>query len=69
MEFVQFHPTALYTGAIARAAAVGHRGGARRGRACCAIDAGAAIMAGRHPLADLAPRDIVAREIDAVMMS
>ena len=24
-------------------------------------------MAGRHPLADLAPRDIVAREIEAAM--
>jgi len=29
--------------------------------------AGRLIMAGRHPLADLAPRDIVAREIESAM--
>jgi L-aspartate oxidase len=29
--------------------------------------AGRPVMAGRHPLADLAPRDIVAREVEATM--
>ena len=66
MEFVQFHPTALYTGATAGqlplvTEAVRGEGGILRD------DAGRAIMAGRHPRADLAPRDVVAREIDAVM--
>ena len=31
LEFVQFHPTVLYTGPAVGAAPVGHRGGARRG--------------------------------------
>lgn len=63
MEFIQFHPTGLYTKE-------------NRNRQCFLIseavrgeggillnDAGERFMVGRHELAELAPRDIVAREI------
>jgi L-aspartate oxidase len=61
LEFVQFHPTVLYTG----------RGGGRplvteavRGEGAVLIDAaGAPVMDGVHPLKDLAPRDVVAAAI------
>jgi L-aspartate oxidase len=66
LEFVQFHPTALYTGATEGQLPLVSE--AVRGAGAVLIDAtGERIMAGRHPLEDLAPRDIVAREIDAVM--
>lgn len=65
MEFIQFHPTGLYTIE-------------NRNRQCFLIseavrgeggllfnDAEERFMEGRHPLAELAPRDIVAREIYA----
>ena len=59
LEFVQFHPTVLWTGPHA----VGHRPlvtEAVRGEGAVLIDAtGARIMTGVHPLADLAPRDVV----------
>jgi L-aspartate oxidase len=66
LEFVQFHPTALRlpdaTGQIPLVTE------ALRGEGAVLIDStGRRIMAGRHPLADLAPRDIVARCIDEVM--
>lgn len=63
MEFIQFHPTGLYTPE-------------NRNRQCFLIseavrgeggillnEAGERFMKGRHRLAELAPRDIVAREI------
>jgi len=63
MEFIQFHPTGLYTPE-------------NRNKQCFLIseavrgeggllfnDAGERFMKNRHPLAELAPRDIVAREI------
>ncbi len=63
MEFIQFHPTGLYTKE-------------NRNRQCFLIseavrgeggillnDKGERFMEGRHPLMELAPRDIVAREI------
>ena len=63
MEFIQFHPTGLYTPK-------------NRNRQCFLIseavrgeggillnDAGERFMLEKHPLAELAPRDIVAREI------
>jgi L-aspartate oxidase len=66
LEFVQFHPTALYTGATYGQLPLVSE--AVRGAGAVLIDAaGSRFMAGRHPLADLAPRDIVAREIDAAM--
>jgi L-aspartate oxidase len=67
MEFVQFHPTALFVGPspLGQLPLVSE---AVRGEGAVLIDAaGQPFMVGRHPMADLAPRDIVAREIDAVM--
>ena len=66
LEFVQFHPTAL------RGAASGHRlplvTEAIRGDGAVLIDGdGRRLMAGIHPLADLAPRDVVARRLHDVM--
>lgn len=66
MEFVQFHPTALYTGAAHGQLPLVTE--ALRGEGAILRDHdGRAFMAGRHPLADLAPRDIVARAIHEVM--
>ncbi len=63
MEFVQFHPTVLWLGSASQ----GQQpliSEAVRGEGAVLLDvAGEAFMTGRHPLADLAPRDIVAREI------
>jgi L-aspartate oxidase len=67
MEFVQFHPTVLFTGET-RQGQLPLVTEAVRGEGGVLIDAdGRRIMLGRHPMADLAPRDIVAREIDAAM--
>ncbi|OLR94223.1 L-aspartate oxidase [Actinokineospora bangkokensis] len=63
LEFVQFHPTVLYTGegARGRCPLVTE---AVRGEGAVLVDAtGARVMAGVHPLADLAPRDVVAAAI------
>ncbi|HEY2204075.1 MAG TPA: L-aspartate oxidase [Pseudonocardia sp.] len=63
LEFVQFHPTVLYTGPGAR----GRRPlvtEAVRGHGAVLVDAaGRRIMAGEHPLEDLAPRDVVSATI------
>ena len=60
LEFVQFHPTALPTGELVSEAV--------RGAGAVLRDAsGARIMAGRHPLADLAPRDVVSRELHGIL--
>ncbi|TCC49051.1 L-aspartate oxidase [Kribbella capetownensis] len=66
MEFVQFHPTALFTGETSGQLPLVTE--AVRGEGAVLRDIhGRRIMAGRHPRADLAPRDIVAREIEATM--
>jgi L-aspartate oxidase len=66
LEFVQFHPTALYTA----------RGGAQqplvsealRGEGAYLRDGdGKRFMQGQHELAELAPRDVVAKAIHRVM--
>jgi L-aspartate oxidase len=66
LEFVQFHPTALHTG----------RGGAQqplvsealRGAGAYLRDGdGKRFLVGEHELAELAPRDIVAKAIHRVM--
>ncbi|SDP24353.1 L-aspartate oxidase [Nakamurella panacisegetis] len=63
LEFMQFHPTVLFTGA----GVTGHRPlvtEAVRGEGAVLIDVtGARVMAGVHPLGDLAPRDVVSLAI------
>ena len=60
MEFVQFHPTALHHPAMPRPLL----SEALRGEGAVLRNAkGDTFMQGEHPLADLAPRDIVARAI------
>ncbi len=64
LEFIQFHPTMLYTG----------DGGGRRplitealrGEGAKLVDRnGLSVTAGVHPMGDLAPRDVVAAAIEA----
>jgi L-aspartate oxidase len=69
LEFVQFHPTVLWLGP-------GSRGRqpliseAVRGEGAILVDgARRPFMAGQHPLADLAPRDVVAKAIMRQMIS
>lgn len=62
MEFIQFHPTALYTSdkrgqAFLISEAVRGEGGVLKNIH------GRAFMEGKHPMKDLAPRDIVTRVI------
>ncbi len=68
LEFVQFHPTVLWLGPAAR----GRQpliSEAVRGEGAVLIDAaGRRFMQDRHPLADLAPRDVVAKAIMRVLM-
>ena len=67
LEFIQFHPTVLWLGPEAR----GRQplvSEALRGEGAYLVDAeGRRIMVGVHELADLAPRDVVARTIARVM--
>jgi L-aspartate oxidase len=70
LEFVQFHPTALHVDGDARST-----GGPRpliseamRGEGAMLRDGdGTPVMAGVHPLGDLAPRDVVTRAVAARM--
>ncbi|MFB9908308.1 L-aspartate oxidase [Allokutzneria oryzae] len=63
VEFVQFHPTVLFTGAGARGRCPLVTE-AVRGEGAVLVDAfGARVMTGVHPLGDLAPRDVVAAAI------
>jgi L-aspartate oxidase len=67
VEFVQFHPTVLYGGpdATGQQALISE---AVRGEGAILYDAaGARVMAGVHPLEDLAPRDVVAAAINERM--
>lgn len=67
LEFIQFHPTVLWLGPEAR----GRQplvSEALRGEGAYLVDAeGRRIMEGVHELADLAPRDVVARTIARTM--
>ncbi|WOP17581.1 L-aspartate oxidase [Raineyella sp. LH-20] len=70
MEFTQFHPTVLWIDPARRVP--GDRGvlvsEAVRGEGAVIIDqAGRRVMAGLHPLADLAPRDVVSAAMQAHM--
>ncbi|MGO4614600.1 L-aspartate oxidase [Nocardia sp. 2YAB30] len=62
LEFVQFHPTVLYTpGGIGRRPLISE---AVRGEGATLVDTeGDAVTAGVHPRGDLAPRDVVSRAI------
>ncbi len=69
LEFVQFHPTVLWLGPDSR----GRQpliSEAVRGEGAVLVDAaGRRFMAGQHPLADLAPRDVVAKAIMREMIA
>ncbi len=67
VEFVQFHPTVMWRGpdALGQQALVSE---AVRGEGAILYDAaGERVMAGVHPLEDLAPRDVVAAAISQRM--
>jgi len=63
IEFVQFHPTVLWLGPHAQGQQPLVSEAVRGEGAVLRDDAGVAFMADEHPLADLAPRDIVAKAI------
>jgi L-aspartate oxidase len=69
LEFIQFHPTVLWLGPDSR----GRQpliSEAVRGEGAVLIDGtGRRFMAGQHPLADLAPRDVVAKAIMREMVA
>lgn len=67
VEYVQFHPTVLWTGANARGQ-LPLISEAVRGEGAFLLGAsGDRFMVGRHELAELAPRDVVSRAIVEVM--
>jgi L-aspartate oxidase len=69
IEFVQFHPTVMWLGPLAQ----GQQplvSEAVRGEGAVLLDgSGQRFMLGEHPLADLAPRDVVAKAIMRRMRS
>lgn len=69
LEFVQFHPTVLYLGAEAEGQQPLISEAVRGEGAVLVDDEGRRIMEGVHPLADLAPRDVVAKAIMRHMMA
>jgi L-aspartate oxidase len=69
LEFIQFHPTVLWLGpeSSGRQPLISE---AVRGEGAVLVDrAGNRFMAGQHPLADLAPRDVVAKAMMRVMIA
>jgi L-aspartate oxidase len=77
VEFVQFHPTS-FVGATVTSAQPGALAGAQRplisealrGEGAHLVDeAGKRFMIGQHELAELAPRDVVAKGIHRVLLS
>ncbi len=67
MEFVQFHPTVLWQGATARGQQPLISEAVRGEGAHLLNAAGERFMVGRHDLAELAPRDVVSRNIVRMM--
>lgn len=75
VEFVQFHPTALIVPEQARVPGAGHAqqplvSEALRGEGAHLVDGdGKRFMVGQHELAELAPRDVVAKGIHRVLLA
>jgi L-aspartate oxidase len=67
VEFIQFHPTVLYMGENSRGQQPLISEAVRGEGAFLVNDRGERFMKDVHPLADLAPRDIVAKEISRQM--
>ncbi|MEI2776656.1 MAG: L-aspartate oxidase [Tetrasphaera sp.] len=67
LEFVQFHPTVMYLGEGSTGQQPLISEAVRGEGAVLVDDQGVRFMQGLHPLADLAPRDVVARAIIARM--
>jgi L-aspartate oxidase len=63
LEFVQFHPTVLFTGSGARGRCPLVTEAVRGEGAVLVDGSGQRVMVGVHPLADLAPRDVVSAAI------
>lgn len=63
MEFVQFHPTVMYLGPTVSGQQPLVSEAVRGEGAVLLDDAGRRFMVGVHPLAELAPRDVVAKAI------
>jgi L-aspartate oxidase len=63
LEFVQFHPTVMWLGEEAMGQQPLISEAVRGEGAFLVDDAGVRFMQGLHPLADLAPRDVVAKAI------
>ena len=61
LEFVQFHPTVVWLGGRSRGQQPLVSEAVRGEGAVLVDDAGIPFMAGQHELADLAPRDVVAK--------
>jgi L-aspartate oxidase len=68
LEFVQFHPTSLYLGPGARGQQPLVSEALRGEGAVLRDDAGRRFMVGVHELAELAPRDVVAKAITRVQL-
>ncbi|MDM4721251.1 L-aspartate oxidase [Micromonospora sp. WMMA1363] len=75
VEFVQFHPTALIVPEPARVPGTGHAqqplvSEALRGEGAHLVDGdGKRFMVGQHDLAELAPRDVVAKGIHRMLLA
>jgi L-aspartate oxidase len=69
LEFVQFHPTALYLGPGARGQQPLVSEAVRGEGAVLLGPDGERFMPGVHELADLAPRDVVAKAITRIMLA
>ena len=63
LEFVQFHPTVMWLGADSKGQQPLISEAVRGEGAFLVDDAGVRFMQGQHELADLAPRDVVAKAI------
>ena len=68
VEFIQFHPTVLYLGAKSSGQQPLISEAVRGEGAILLNDAGEQFMKEIHPLADLAPRDVVAKAIMSQML-